>query len=238
MLIRAYLPQILTALFGGLFVWLGIMTFDNPTVFDRLFIFILLFTAFVCRRNINIVGVIIVVAIHQILGVSAWFIFNLENTFYLKIAFYLFGIAMWYKVKYDPVSKLLLISLLLSFISELYWYISDIEGSALHWYIMVLSINLLTRHLIFQRVNFTDTYFPNKVVSINLDWHIYKLNALAIIFQTVNIFEYMLRGVFGLKDLMYVYDFYSYAMQAISTYTVFIIFSESYKLLLPKLLRA
>jgi hypothetical protein len=238
MILRAYLPKILTALFGGVFVWLGIISFNNPTIFDQLFIFILLFTAFVCRHNINVVGVIIVVAIHQILGVSAWFIYNQENTDYLEIVFYLFGIITWYKIKYDPVSRLLLLSILISFFSELFWYINAMEGSALHWYIMVLSINLLTRHLIFTRVNVTCTYFPKKGGSINLDWHIYKLNALAIIIQAINISEYTLRGVFGLKDLMYVYDFYPYAMQGISTYTIFIIFNENYKLLIPKLLRA
>ena len=45
MLLSHYLPKILTALFGGLFVSLGIYTFGNALLFDRIFIGVLIFTA-------------------------------------------------------------------------------------------------------------------------------------------------------------------------------------------------
>jgi len=241
MLIRAYLPKILAALFGGLFVALGIITFGNSELFDRIFFGVLIFTAILCRKNVNVVGVVIIIVIHQFLAETAWLIIQKEylvKPILIELTFYTISIFACYKFRHDSMSKLLLATLIISIASEIYWFWHDSDGAAMHWYVMVLTINLLTRYLIFLRVSYTLNYFPQKTESINLDWYIYKLNALAIFIQTANIAEYSLRRVLGATDFLYVYVMYPYVMQAISTYTIFIIFNESYKLIIPKLLRA
>ena len=63
MLVRAYLPQILTTLFGGLFVFLSIVTFGNALAFERFVISLLIFTGLVCRKDINVVSVIIILVL-------------------------------------------------------------------------------------------------------------------------------------------------------------------------------
>lgn len=241
MLIRAYLPQIITALFGGLFVALGIVTFGDAKIFDLLYFGILVFTSIICRKNINVLGVISIIAIHQILSEAAWFTFNngdLLSPLTAAIFFYSIIIFACFKFRHDNISKFLIVSLLFTVATEAYLFIKTGSIAALHWYLVVLTINLLTRHLIFLRVSYTGIYYPNKAKSINLDWQIYKLNALAIIVQTANVTEYSLRKVFGLNDILYVYNLYPYLMQAISTYSIFIIFHESYKLIIPKMLKA
>ncbi|MFT6776093.1 MAG: hypothetical protein ACJAV1_000002 [Paraglaciecola sp.] len=241
MILRAYLPKFLTALFGGIFVALGILTFGDSTLFDRLFFGILIFTAIICKKNLNVIGIVLIIAIHQILAESAWFLLHkgdITSPFFIGILFYSVAFYAYCKFRHDPVSKLLLVSLIIALASELYWFIENKNSAYLHWYVMVLIINLLTRHFIFLRVSYTESYFPKMAESINLDWHIYKLNALAIVVQTANILEYSFRRVLDFSELLIVYNLYSYIMQAISTYTIFIIFHESYKLLIPKLFRA
>jgi len=90
MLIRAYQPSVITALFAGLFIATGILTFGNALIFDRLFIAILIFTALVCTSNINVVGSIAILALERLLEELFWFLLHdlWNNIWYLKIIVY------------------------------------------------------------------------------------------------------------------------------------------------------
>lgn len=74
MLLSHYLPKILTALFGGLFVSLGIYTFGNALLFDRIFIGVLIFTAVICRKNIDVLGVVVILVAFTLLDEAGWYI--------------------------------------------------------------------------------------------------------------------------------------------------------------------
>lgn len=238
MLLAHYLPKIITALFGGLFIFAGIYTFGNALLFDRIFIGVLIFTAIVCRKNVNVLGVVIILMGVHLLSEAAWFVSELEYKTTAKIGFYCLSGVVCYQLRYDYTSKILLACLIGSLLSEGYWEYLGKNAPEIYWYIFVLSSNLIARHLLFLRVSYTDDFFPGKSQSINMDWHLYKLTAVAAILQSFNILEYIVRSVFGFVEVMFIYNIYPYLMQAISTYTVWIIFHESYKLLLPKLLRA
>jgi hypothetical protein len=62
MFIRAYLPNFLTALFGVLF---GIATFGNGLAFGRIYIILLIFTGIVCKKDINVLSVIIILVLRM-----------------------------------------------------------------------------------------------------------------------------------------------------------------------------
>jgi hypothetical protein len=76
---RAYLPKILTALFGGLFVLLGILTFGNGGAFDKIHIGMLIFTGIICRKDINIVSVVILLLLQLTWESLAWHYLINEN---------------------------------------------------------------------------------------------------------------------------------------------------------------
>ena len=54
MVLRAYLPKFMTTFCGGFFVAAGIFTFGNALIFDRPFLGVILFIAFLCRQDVNV----------------------------------------------------------------------------------------------------------------------------------------------------------------------------------------
>jgi hypothetical protein len=237
MLLAHYFPKILTALLGGLFIFASIYSFGNALIFDRLYIGVLIFTAIICRKNVNVFGVIVILLFISAVNEIAWVVSEIEYKTFIKILFYAIGLIIYMVVRYDKVSNLLALSLLLCFCSESYWIIVDRNPPELYWVIFIQASHLLTRHLLFYRVSYTADYYRDEAKSIDLDWHIFKLNTVAIVIHTLTVIEYIIRNVFGQVEVMFIYNLYPYLMHALAAYYIWIIFQESYKLLIPKLLR-
>ncbi|MEP4099901.1 MAG: hypothetical protein ABJL97_06045, partial [Paraglaciecola sp.] len=106
MLIRAYLPQIITALFGGLFAALGILSFGNAYIFDRVFLAVLVFTAISCRDNINVVSVVLILFIQAIIDETLWFV--LKDTLTFKVMVYILSLTVLYFCRHDKIARLIL----------------------------------------------------------------------------------------------------------------------------------
>ena len=219
MLLAHYLPKLITALFGGLFISLGFYTFGNALLFDRIFIGVLIFTGIVCRKNIDVLGVVCILILLRAIDEAGWFIFENTDETVVKIGFYALAVTGCFKLKFDPLSKLMMLCLTISLIAEVYWYVNAIQGKSIHWYVFTFFVALLQRYLIFVRVSYTQDWFKGRGESINLDWHIYKLAAASSFILAGSIIEYSIRNVLGFKQVLVVYTLYPYLMQAISTYT-------------------
>ncbi|MFT6898385.1 MAG: hypothetical protein ACJA13_002806 [Paraglaciecola sp.] len=238
MLLRTYLPKIMTALFGGLFIAAGILTFNDSFIFDRLFIGVLIFTVVFCRHNINVVGVILIIFIFRALEELAWVF--LEDTVTTKLFLYLFCFYIAYRLRYDWLAKLFLTLTALVSSVEIYWYFANYSAPEIYWYMALGAATLTARNLVFSRVSITELYFPKfkNVKSINLDWTIYKLYAFSMLVQTAVILEYLIRHLFNKSQFVLLYYSNSYIVHGIAVLGIWAIFHESYKQLLPKLLKA
>lgn len=237
MLVAHYLPRVATALFGGLFVFAGLYSFGDGLLFDRLFIGVIILTAVVCRKDINVMGILVILVIQRLLEETAWSISELDFKHIVKPAFYLAAILVFWKIKYDGVAKFLLATLLIAIAAEFYWLATKVSAPEVYWYVGLLTSNVFIRHLIFMRVSYSADIFPTQAESINLDWHIYKLNGLAAFFQFAIVVEYAFRTVLNNLDIIYIYKIYPYCMQLIATYAIWMVFYESYRMLVPKLLK-
>jgi hypothetical protein len=236
MLVRVYLPQILTALFGGFFVFLGIATFGNALSFDSIYVSLLIFTGLVCRKDINVVSVIIILVLQLMWEGLAWNILGDENL--VKVILYLTALYAAFYFRYDWLAKIVATIVIIASVSEVYWHLNDYSAPEIYWYIWIMISNLLIRHLVFCRVSFVNRYYPTKGESVNLDWVIYKFNAALTILQAAMVFEYLSRHLLGFDDILFVYYSYSYIIHIIGTITIWAIFTESTKRLIPKLLKA
>lgn len=236
MLTRVYLPQILTAFFGGLFVFLGVLTFGNSYFFDRLFMAILIFAVCVCFKNINVVSVLAIIIIQRCIEELAWQ--GLQDAFAMKNLLYCLALAIIFYLRFDPMAKLAASVMFLVIMAELYWYVSDYHAPEIYWHVALLVINLFSRYMIFSRLSLVDRYFPGQGRSTNLDWIIYRVMGTAILVQALMLVEYLLRHLFNMDRLMLFYHAYPYLMHAIAVFAVWATFNESYRQLLPRLLRA
>ncbi|WP_339721431.1 hypothetical protein [uncultured Paraglaciecola sp.] len=236
MILRAYLPKFLTALFGGLFVAASIFTFGNALVFDRLFLGVILFTAILCRKDVNVLSVIAIIFLQHIIEEFAWL--YLPSSYLIKGLVYITGFWLVYYFWYDWTSKILLLCLILGISTEVYWYVIGYEPPQTFWYVCIIMICISIRHLVFLRVSMVESYISPKAKSINLDWVLYKINAVIIIAQTTVLFEYYLRHIFGFKNALFAYEALPYIIHALSTLLIWTTFNESYKQLFPQLIKA
>jgi hypothetical protein len=243
MLLHAYLPKLITALFGGLFIAAGVLTFGNALIFDRLYIGILIFTAIICRKNINVVGIIVILLIERIIEELLWFSFvdHFYNLWTVKILVYTALGFMLYKLWYDTMAKVALPCLLLSIGADLYWYVIEYANApGIYWYNIIIAQSLLVRYLLFSRIELTEDFFKMPAESSNLDWFIYQITRLYIIIQALNISEYLLRhsGIERFSHIQIIYNIYPYLIHLIGTFTLWILFNEVNKILEGKLLKA
>jgi hypothetical protein len=241
MIIRAYLPKFLTALFGVIFIAAGIFTFGNGLIFDRLYIAVLIFTGIVCRKDINVVGVVVILCIERLVDELFWYLFveNFYNILHVKFMIYIALGCIIYKLWFDGMTKLALPCLVASVLAEIYWMYAAYENTpGIYWYNIVISLSLIVRFLLFSRINLTDRLLNKIGNSISLDWYIYQVTKLYIITEAINLLEYLLRHILNLPDLQFVYPIYPYIIQSIATFTLWIVFSETNKLLKSHLISA
>jgi hypothetical protein len=236
MLVRAYLPNFITALFAGLFIAGGILTFGNADVFDRLYFGILIFTAVICRKNINVLSVLIILFAQLSMEELAWL--YRSDSYVVKIILYSTVIWFAYYFRYDWVAKAIFYIVILVIFSEVYWYLTDYPPPQFYWHIWIMLSNLLVRYFLFSRVSLLDEYFPGKGMSTNLDWVIYRLSALVIITQIAITLEYLARHILGFSSVLFIYYSYEYIIHGLATFAIWATFHESYKQLLPRLLKA
>ncbi|MGO4893988.1 hypothetical protein [Flavobacterium sp. W21_SRS_FM6] len=236
MLARVYLPQLLTALFGGIFVACGMLSFGNAYIFDRLFIGIIIFTAAVCYRNINIVSVLAIILLQRCIEEFAWF--SLSNAFVIKEFLYCLALALAIYLRFDPFAKFVGLTLVFVIGAEFYWYMADYIAPEIYWHVALMMINLFSRYLVFSRLDIVDRLFPGRGRSTNLDWIIYRLMGTTIIIQCAVLIEYLMRHLLGYSNVLIIYYSYPYLMHAIGMFAIWATFNESYKQLLPRLLKA
>ena len=237
MLLRAYLPKLITALFGGLFIAAGIITFNDAVLFDRIFLGVLIFTAVICRKDVDVLGVILIIFLTRAVEELVWL--HLNESGFIKILIYLACLSISFYLRHNWASKIFLgVSLLTSFI-EIYWLSIEYDPPEIYWNMILVAITLISRNLIFSRVSITEHYFKKfQPKSINLDWIIYKLFGLSLIIQIIVVLEYVIRHLFDLPKLVIFYYASVYAIRAIGTLSIWAIFNESYKQLAPKFLKA
>jgi hypothetical protein len=236
MLARVFLPPLISTLFGGLFIALGIVTFGDPDTFDRLFLGVIIFTLFICRNNIDIISLLAIIFLQRIMEELAWS--SLSDGVILKEILYILVIVMMYSLRYDPLVKWVTCILVLAISSEFYWYLTDYDAPQLYWHMFLLLSCLLTRYMIFSRVVMVQRYLRRTSHSTNLDWIFYQLIGITVIVQIAAIFEYLVRHVLGQTEVIIIYDSYPYIVHGIATFAIWVTFHESYKLLTPKLLKA
>lgn len=236
MILRAYLPKFMTALFGGLFVAASIFTFGNALLFDRLFLGVILFTAILCRKDVNVLSVVAIIFLQHIIEEFAWL--YLPSSYMVKGLIYITGFWLVYYFWYDWTSKILLLCLILGVSSETYWFVIEYEPPQTFWYICIIMVCISIRHLVFLRVYLVENYISKKAKSINLDWVLYKINAVIIIAQTTVLIEYYIRHILGFQNALLAYESLAYIIHALSTILIWATFNESYKQFIPKIIKA
>jgi hypothetical protein len=235
MLVQHLLQKILTLCIAVALIIGGIFTFDDPILFDWLFFGTLFFVALLSHKNVNILGIILIIVLGKVVDEAAWLL--LTDTLPSKSLVYLALMATLFIIKEEEYRKPIAILFFTSLVTEIYWVITGYDAPEIYWYIFEINMLILVRHYLFMRVFFTSQWFPGKSKSIDLDIDIHDLVTAFMFMHGLTILEYLIRHILAI-DLKVTWHINPYISHILSTYVVFIILNGSAQLSLDSKFKA
>ena len=230
-------PLLLTGLTLAV-VALGIMTFGQPLLFDRIILATLIGTALISYRfNPNLLGLIAILLAGRLIEEAVWLIRS-EHWFF-RIGVYTAGLWLCYQFRYTRLAKLTAVVIVLVCFTNLYWQYTDYNAPRLTWSIIILLIDQLVRHIVFLRPHFTARLIKrtDNITWLRADRQLYDLLTLQIILKTLSVAEYLIRHLTG-YNLLVIYNAYSYASQILAWAALWAILNQARLIITDRSMRA
>lgn len=231
MILNPLLEKIQTAFLAVLFLAAGLYTFGNGFIFDRLYIAILFFACWICRKEWNLLSVIAIIALERIVEEVAWL--NLSNAYLIKLPLYSLCTYAIYKFCDGMLKWYFLACAGFVFASEFHWWRTNYDAPEIYWYIYTMTQSLVVRWLFIHRCfilsNAIADRYPGRAKSLGLDYVMSNLLTIYAFFSTFTLFEYLLRHIFGLQSIDVIYYAYPYVAHGLSTFILYAVFLSSVK---------
>ncbi len=229
MIFRQYVSSGITNILAIVFLTIALLTFGYAQYFDRLFIVFLLGLILFNITNANIISISLIFLLERFLEEVVFFS---SSYLFIKPLIYLLSLWLIKLFWYDSlIRRVILPTIATCIICEVYWYTTDYKAPKIYYYIAMMSLNIITRHLIFLRVplfrKFQAISPIQKIVSQPLkqtavDLPLYSLAMVNILVVVAMITEYIARHLTGFTPL-FVYKHYPYTMQFIAVVTLFLL---------------
>ncbi|MFT5756651.1 MAG: hypothetical protein ACI9LM_001371 [Alteromonadaceae bacterium] len=197
---------------------LGLLSFGYTEYFDRLFLIYLISLSAVYIKNINVVSLLAILLIERVIEEVVYF----SNTLIMaKIGIYILTLLLIKLLWYDKIVKMVVLPIIvLVLLAECYWALIEYNSPRIHFYIGMIWLNVITRHLIFMRAPLIKQYLSAVVNQTSIDWQLYSIAKWNVVVIVALICEYLLRHLTPASP-MFVYEHYRYAMQILSVATVY-----------------
>lgn len=228
MFIGTFLKPLFRALFAGCIIAMGIFTFGQGELFDRLFfvVLVLLFALAIQAKDIDLIGVIIILLVSNIMDELCYL---LPNLLWIKITIYAVCILGVYKNKKDKWAIRLAAPLLsVSILAEVYWFIIDYDAPQIYYYHTLIIINLFVRRFAFLRMFLTPNWFGKASSSISLDFNIYNIAKWSILSISLLTLEYTVRHTSHFSPVIFYYV-HQYLAQLLSVLVLVLLIDYTYK---------
>lgn len=239
MVLRPLLQHLTSAFLVGLFLALGIITFGEPFLFDRIFFASLFIIAFVFRKDINLLGVTLIIIVERLTEEGAYLL--IVDSASLKVVTYAACLIALYFRRNDSLFYLVSTSLVIIIGAEIYWYISDYHFLNIHWYVFLITLNLLVRKAISSRCFWTlellqvsQQYIEsssneiNRVSPLKVDYYVYQLAMYFIVINLMTLTEYLVRHVLLINTLI-VYNLYALTNHILAFIFLFLLADQAIK---------
>jgi hypothetical protein len=220
MILKAYLPRLLSPLiFGGCAV-VGLLTFGQPLAFDLIQTVTLLFVSVACRKHINLLSICIILLVSQCAMNGYYLVY--DNTWYWKVFTYSCTAILLYYFHGDRANNTALVFFVLTLITECYWVTVGYSAPQLFFIFWKINIYILCRFAFVYRPHYLRIRRKLNANVTPLDNHLYKLHTWVLYLQCLMILEYLIRHLTAFKPL-YVYSAYEYIMQAMGVFVFYMI---------------
>ncbi|WDE12463.1 hypothetical protein [Thalassomonas haliotis] len=229
MLLKALSEKALTAFLAGMLIIIGIFTFDNALLFDRMYFASLAFVILLSHKNINIAGIALIIILAKFAEEAGWYL--LDDNLLSRLFVYLSLLATLVIIKEEEYRKPVIILYILALGSEVYWAITAYDGPEIYWYLYEFNLLIFIRHYIFMRVFFTSRFFPGTSKSLDLDVNVHDLMTAFMFVHALVVLEYLARHLLGF-DIKIIWSFNAVIFHALKVYLVFIMLHGSAQLTL------
>lgn len=227
-----------TAVIASCCIALGIITFGNPDIFDRLFLGVLALSFIICYNNINLLGILAIIAVARMAEELAWLLIGFEDIPWVKLGIYLLaGYCTWFFRYEGKVMIAVGLTVALSAGAELYWYITDYETPLISWHILLIFQDLWIRYFLLQRYAITEKFYPDKVDITYLEFPVRRIYLWFIFHNIIMLAEYLSRHILGASSLI-VYDSFSYVAHGFGAYFIYLILMENRNVIVKRWLTA
>ncbi|WDE13803.1 hypothetical protein [Thalassomonas haliotis] len=218
MILNLYLRKFFTPILVITFALIGVYTFGYAEYFDRWFLLGLVIWGLIKikSRDVNMAGLLLILILVRLLDEISYLIIDFD----IKAIIYLFSVVVIYKLKYDQLVLFFCAPLLtLIVLVELFWFFTGYPAPQIYFYVCLLLLSLITRHLLFMRVPLTDRLTQGGK-SLPLDWKFYGLSKWSVFILAAMLAEYLVRHLTILNPL-HVYQLYPIFMHVIAVTSLF-----------------
>ena len=200
--------------------------FGQAAIFDPLILIAFICIALVFRRNIDLLSICCILIAERALEELMWRL--LDYTIWFKIPGYILCIALTLLVTNGFLRYYCLAFFSLAAASEMYWYATAYPAPKIIWFCYTLLILIVIRKCLRMRVFWLIELNPKLTPTpLYLDSKLLLANAAFMVTTSLLVFEYYLRHLVQLQDILYVYHAYPFANHIISIFILYMLIVES-----------
>lgn len=214
-----------------------LLTFGNPLYFDRIIVFVLLVTAALSfKLDKNIFSIACIILFERVFEETIWAIMNHElwdyDLIYAQFAL-LCVVLICALNRQQLLSKLVVLFVLICEAAYLYWYSIGYVVPRLGFAFTILLETLISINLLSRRVQIWHKYIaPDKsVMRKGIDKSMLLIMHLFILLEVLRISEYLLRHIFGMHQIIVIFNNYAYMAHCLTAFILWIMFIESWRLI-------
>lgn len=217
------LNGLLTLLTLVLLLIFSVVSFENHLLFSLCFILLMTVLCVAHSNRSNLFTLFIILALNRLTdeGIDSIILYSIAGTLlYVKAVFYFVSITVLVVLRYQMLSKISLLSLLVVLPVEYYWYQTNYSAPMIYFFYVGLAQTVFMRYTLLVKGRIFS--FIKGVGSQNMDFNVSEVCALSGFVMLAMIAEYLIRHLSGL-DIDIVYDSYEFLQHGISVMWIFII---------------
>lgn len=158
----------------------------------------------------------------------------LSNNWGFKLPAYTVCLWACYRLRNDILAKLTIVAISIMLLSEAYWFYTAYPAPQIVWYAILTAVNVVTRHLLFNRPVLINQYKPTLIPPDQLRWlaidfQLHKIAGIFTLLALLTCAEFLLRHILG-YSIVLMYTLKPYLAQICSGVVLWLILNQTLRL--------
>jgi len=235
MFFKPNIDWLVGAIIGGVLICMGYLTFGQVS-FDRIFFFSLIFVGVICRKEVNMLSVVVIVLASQVMSEAGFNILDKPDVF-VKLFVYPALIYAIYNVRGSFLDWLVFPVVGMSIVAEIYWFIVGYNPPEIIWHLYLITLNMTLIFALDMRFLWVSRIWPREEKELNIDFIIKIPLLFVVLINSIETIEYIFRHM-QLTSSTVIYYAGPYINSGMAIMLLWLIFLQAYLLKSRKTLTA